>query len=35
MLQDMQAEIFDAVAKDLDSLDKKIKSIVDGIVKKY
>jgi hypothetical protein len=35
MLQDMQAEIFDAVAKELDTLDKKVKSIVDGIVKKY
>jgi len=35
MLQDMQAEIFDAVAKELAALDGKIGTIVSGIVKKY
>lgn len=35
MLQDLQAEIFDAVAKEMDAFDKKLGAIVTGIVKKY
>jgi len=35
MLQDMQAEIFAAVAKEIDAFDKKLGAIVTGVVKKY